>query len=289
MDDEWKYRHQGSRHIACSRASNSCRCNRLSVSPIDSRSDYMGSQLWEACVVRDGFAILLGIAALPTIVSQTSPTVSISLPPNIPSETAQIAYHLVGPFGGYGGYTEQRAGVHSYEIETSVEGNAATEIRMIVYAPGCEIQTFIVPLADDSRVKQEFECQPVPSVMLSGQIVPNALVRDKNVELVITYMAFWAHEFFGIVDGPVAELRLATVSPDSNGMFQVDLPHFSADATPSSSRPRASLCLMLRDSKTWNHIASSLEPEIPEFRSEDHSLRIQPYYPIGLKFTAGPT
>jgi hypothetical protein len=37
--------------------------------------------------------------------------------------------------------------------------------------------------------------------------------------------------------------------------------------------------LMLRDSKTWNPIASNLEPELPEFRLEDHSLGIQSYYP----------
>jgi hypothetical protein len=245
-------------------------------------------------VVRGTFAILLGMAALQSLASQTpsrqeiSPSVSISLPPNIPSETVQIAYHLVGPFGGYGGYTDQRAGLHFYEIAASVEGRAATEVRLIVYASGCEIQTFVLPLAEDSIVKKEFECQPIRSVTLSGQIAPNELARDNNAELIVTYMAFWAHEFFGIVDGAVAELRLATVSPDANGMFQVDLPQFNADVTPSTSEPRASLCLMLRDSKTWNHIASNLEPEVPELRFVDHSLRIQSYYPSGLKFTAGP-
>jgi hypothetical protein len=245
-------------------------------------------------MLRCAFAILPVMAAWQASALQTpstpeiSPSISILLPPNIPSETVQIAYHLVGPFGGYGGYTEQRAGLHFYEIAGSVEGKAATEIRLIVYAPGCEMQTFVLPLAHDSRVRQEFECQPVPSVRLSGQIEPNELVRDKNAELIVTYMAYWAHEFFGIVDGAVAEFRLATVSPDANGMFQVDLPHFNADATPSSSQPRASFSLMLRDAKTWNHIASNLEPELPELRFVDHSLRIQSDYPSGLKFTAGP-
>jgi hypothetical protein len=241
------------------------------------------------------FAILLCTAALQSLAAQTtsgpeiSPSVSISLPSNIPSETVQIVYFMVGPFGGSGGSTEQRAGLHSYEITASVEGKAATEIKMMVYTAGCEIQTFVVPLADDSRVKQEFECRPARSVMLSGQIVPNDLVRDKNAELVITYLAFWAQEFFGILDGAVAEIRLATVSPDANGMFQVDLPQFSEDASASSSQPRASLHLLLRDSKTWNPIAYNLEPEVPELRSEDHSLRIRSDYPSGLKFTAWPS
>jgi hypothetical protein len=255
----------------------------------------MRGYLRETCIVHCGFAILLCTTALHSLASQTasrqevSPSVSISLPSNIPSQTVQIVYHMVGPFGGSGGYTEKRVGLHSYEIAASVEGKAATEIKMMAYAAGCEIQTFVIRLAEDSRVKQEFECQPVRSVMLSGQIVPSELVRDKNAELVITYMAFWAHEFFGIVDGAVAEIRLATVSPDANGMFQVELPLFSADVTPSSSQPRASLHVWLRNSKTWNPIASSLEPEVPELRSEDHDLQIRPDYPSGLKFTAWPS
>jgi hypothetical protein len=244
-------------------------------------------------VVRWSFAILLGIAALQSLASQTpsnqgAPCFSVSLPPNTPSETVQIAYYLVGPFGGHGGYTEQRPGLHAYEIATSVEGKAATEIRIIVYASGCEMQTFVVPLADDPKVEQEFECQPVPSVILSGQITPNELVQDKNAELIIIYVAYWSHKFFGIVDGAVVDFRLASASPDSNGMFQVDLPQFGADAAPSASELRASLHLILRDAKTWNSIASNLEPEVPEFRSEDRSLRIQSYYPSGLKFTAKP-
>src|SRR5216684_3815203 len=56
--------------------------------------------------------------------------------------------------------------------------------------------SFSLPVDEDSTLKGEFNCQPVPSVTLSGRIVPNELVRDRNTELVITYMAFWAHQFF---------------------------------------------------------------------------------------------
>jgi len=97
--------------------------------------------------------ILVGIVALLAGTTQTParaedlPSVSISLPANVPSETVQISYFLIGPFGGYGSYTARRTGVDSYEIPTIVEGKAATEIRMIVYASGCEIQRFVIPLA----------------------------------------------------------------------------------------------------------------------------------------------
>ena len=220
-------------------------------------------------------AVLLGMAGLLHRSTQTpktakfSPSVSISLPPDVLSETVQISYFLIGPFGGYRGYAALRPGVHSYEIPTMVEGKAATELRMIVYAADCEVQTFAIPLAEDSKVKKEFSCQRVEKVVLSGQIVPTELVRNNKAELVVTYMAYWAHAFYGIADGIVTEFGLATVSPDANGMFQVDLPYFSADAAAPSSQRRASFRLMLRDSKTWNHVAYNLEPDVPELRLEE--------------------
>lgn len=216
--------------------------------------------------------------------STPSPSVSISLPQGIPSETVQIAYHMYGPFGGYGGYARQEAGQRSYTIAASVEGRAANEIRMIVYAPGCDFQTFVLPLAEDSRIKQEFKCQPARSVTLSGQIVPSELARHQNAELQIIYTAYWAHEFFSIADGAVAEFRLATVSPAEDGRFQVDLPYFRVNATGSASELRASVRLNLRDSKTWNPICPDLQPVVASFRSEDHNLRIELFYPDGLEF-----
>ncbi len=237
-------------------------------------------------------AILVGMAGLLPPPAQTPktasflPSASISLPPDILSETVQISYFLVGPFGGYGGYAALRTGVHSYEIPTIVEGKAATDIRMIVYASGCEIQQYALPLAEHSRVNQEFQCQRAETVRLSGKIVPTALLSDKNAELVVTYMAYWAHGFYGIADGLVTEFHLATVSPDANGMFEVDLPYFSADAEASSAQQRASFRLMLRDSKTGNHIAFNLDPDKQELRLQEHGLRIRSQYPDDLIFTA---
>jgi TonB family protein len=239
-------------------------------------------------VVRCIFVIFAGVVALLPLTPQTPtealPSVSISLPPNVPSEKVQISYFLIGPFGGYGTYAPQRAGVHSYEIPTTVGNKAATEVRVIIYAPGCEIQTFVIPLLEDARVRQEFPCQPLATVHLSGQIEPNELVHDTNAELVVTYMAYWAHKFYRMTDGIVTEFPVATVSLDANGMFQVELPYFGVDAAASSSQGRASFRLMLRDSKTWNQIASNLEPDMPELVDAGHNLQIWSHYPEGLKF-----
>jgi hypothetical protein len=72
-------------------------------------------------MVRCVFALLVFMAALQSLTSQTgsrdeaAPTVSISLPTNVPSETVQILYFIVGPFGGWGGRSEPRTGLDSYE------------------------------------------------------------------------------------------------------------------------------------------------------------------------------
>ena len=132
-------------------------------------------------MVRCVLVILLGMVALLPCLTRTpmhaddSRFVSISLPPNVPSETVQISYYLVGPFGGYGSYVVQQVGVSSYQIPAMVDGKAATEIRVIVYASGCEIQKFVIPLTENLRVSREFPCQRVETVKLSGQIVPNEL------------------------------------------------------------------------------------------------------------------
>jgi|SRR5919109_67247 hypothetical protein len=228
-------------------------------------------------------SILMGAMRVPAL-AKDLPFVSIALPPNVPSESVQIAYYLVGPFGGYGGYGMQQFGVHSYQIPTVVDGKAAAEFRAIVYASGCKIQRFVIPLSEQSRVSREFVCQSVETVRLSGQIVPSELARYGNAELVFTCMARWAHGFFGIADGPVTHFELAKTPPQADGRFDVNLPLVSQEAT--DSEPQASVCLMLRDSRTLNHIASNLEPDDAELRSEYHCLQIRRYYPVEMKFKA---
>ncbi len=215
--------------------------------------------------------------------AENSQSISIALPADFPSETVQISYFLRGPFGGSGGYVKQQAGVGSYQISTVVEGKSADEVRVIVYASGCEIQIFIVPLTPNSEPKRQFRCKPVTSARLKGQIVPRELVRGVNANLVVHYMAYWAHEFYGISDGAVITFEVANASPDASGAFSVDLPSFNDDMR--ASRQQGGFRLILRDAKTWNPIALNLEPGRHEFQLEQGGLRIQSHYPNSLKFS----
>jgi hypothetical protein len=244
------------------------------------------------------FAILLSLAAAQAPdeqarwIQSSPPSVSVLLPPSVPSETVQIAYQLVGPFGAVSTYTDPQPGLQSYEIDAAEDGKAATEIKIIVYAQGCEIETFSIPLEPNSAIKREFECQQVPTVLLSGQIVADELLRNnKNAELDVDYMALWGDKFFNITDGLVTDFKIASVRPDADGRFQVKLPYFSVDSKPleAQSSYQSRFHLNLRDSDTGNSIAWNLEPELADFASETRQLEIRPFYPAGLKFKPTPS
>jgi hypothetical protein len=217
------------------------------------------------------------------------PSVALLVPPSIPSEDIHIVYDLTGPFGGYGGDIDSEPNLHSYEIDASLNGKAATEAKLIVYAPGCEIQTFAIPLHADSATTAEFECTRVPTVTLSGQIEPSEL--SAKAQLDVTYEALWGDRFFGIMDGMVPQFRLASVRPDAEGRFQVNLPYFTVDSKSleSQSSDQSDFRLSLRDPDTGNSIAWNLEPELSDFVSETRGLEIRPFYPAGLKFKQTPS
>ena len=210
------------------------------------------------------------------------PFVFIILPSNIPSESVQIVYHSIGPFGGYGGYTAPQSGVTSYKIPAVIGGKAATEVRAIVYSPRCAIKTFVIPLNGNHLAWREFECQRVDVVRLSGQVEEHELSRRANAELVVTYMARWSHGFFGIGDGAIAQLELAKTAPTADGRFSVELPIFRQE--DSRTAPQSTVCLMMRDSKSLNPIVFNLEPDNAELRSQERCLQVRDTYPTGLKF-----
>jgi hypothetical protein len=211
------------------------------------------------------------------------PSVTVLLPPSIPSETVQIAFVLPDTLAEYGSYGVLDPGLDSFKIDASVNGKWAREVRLIVYAAGCEIQTFVVPLEANSAATEEFECAHVPDVALSGQIVPSKLAAKKNAELAVMYDADpWGINFLGGKASIIPEFKVASVFPKVDGTFEVNLPYFTVDA--EALEPQATLRLELIDSDTGMPIAY-LEPELSEF-DKQHELAIRPSYPSGLKFKA---
>ena len=138
---------------------------------------------------------------------------------------------------------------------------------MIVYASSCEIKTFVFPLTEVSRIRQKFECQRAATVHLAGQILPTELATKINAELVVTYMADWAHEFFGIMDGRVTEFQVAAVSPDSVVLFRWNYPVSLLTLRillTNNERASASRCATqnrgIPSPIIWNHSRQTFEP-----------------------------
>src|ERR1700712_5786952 len=89
----------------------------------------------------------------------------ITLPAGVASETFSGRYLLTGSFGGLGGWLEPKKDVESYRVETVVEGQPATRIKAVLYAPGCALQTF-----DGMAPGFAFRCEPLPTVAFQGKL-----------------------------------------------------------------------------------------------------------------------
>ena len=211
------------------------------------------------------------------------PSVSLLIPSNIASETVQIRYHTRGEFGGSGGYVTAKPGQDSYLIPVSSDGKPATGVKIIAYAPGCAFVTMDLSLVEQPNRVEPFVCKPLPMVLLSGKF-SDGLIGNHKAELLITYQALWAHSFFGISDGFVTTFDVAKISPASDGTFRVEIPDFSSTEQSSKDDLSASLSLLLRDAKTWNHLATSLTPTAEELKSSLGSLKILSSYPANVEF-----
>lgn len=234
--------------------------------------------------------VLLTLAAMgprPFSDSASDPTVSIALPADVRSDTMQVHYFLSGPFGGYSSRLEPKHDVRRYEINTALKGKPANSIRVLVYAPGCRFQTFVLALSDKRNLQEKFVCEALPTIKLKGRI-PVELLKDQNAELIALYTAFWAQEFFGIKDGSLPRLPVSRAEPDDQGEFAMEIPDFLKDPHPISGEPSESLWLVLRDSQTLNPVAFNLEPERPEFRTQTNQLRIASTYPQPMNFLPSP-
>jgi hypothetical protein len=163
----------------------------------------------------------------------------IRLPPEIRSEQVQYVYHLMGPFLNYRGRERAEPERNSYLIETSIDHQAADRLQVILYAPGCQIVTFEVRLSPEEERSREIPCEDLPSITFHGRVEMPETLRRQPYDILIRYMPFWQYDFFHLAEGQATEFRLALVTPDEHGAFDVQLPNFSKDAVTESHHRNA--------------------------------------------------
>jgi len=235
-------------------------------------------------MVRFALCIVLLISAGPLatcqdISSQPVPKILLKLPADIPSEIVHINYFMTGPFGGYGGFVTPNKSRSSYEIIAAVDGKPAERIKLITYAPGCQIETLDIRLQGQT-VSHQLLCTPLAQKTLHGQITPASILQQPS-EVEVTYLALWDHHFFGIYDGFITAIRVTAGIPDQEGNFVVNLPDFSAQADLGEGEFQ----FTLKEIKTRNVIAVLYPAGDARGRQ---GLKIQASYPPLIRFSSIP-
>jgi hypothetical protein len=210
----------------------------------------------------------------------------IRLPSEIRSEQVQAFYYLTGPFGGHGDFLKAEPERNVYLIGTSVNHQAADTLKLIVYAPGCQIVTIKVPSLSESEKTADVPCEDLPPITFNGRVELPEPLRRRPYEVEITYMAYWAHGFFGIAEGPVTTFHLARVTPDEGGAFQVILPNFTKDAVTESFHRNAGLRFIAREHETGNIVCLLGPVNVQSKNLQD--LPLKPKFPTEVVFKPLP-
>ncbi len=236
---------------------------------------------------RFAIAVTMFLAALSEMAT-AMPSISIRLAPEIRSEDVNISYVLYGSFGAAGANVTPKPNLSAYGIDPVHDGATATSIKGVVYAVGCEFDTFEADFTEDAVIEIPYECTALPTVSLVGHIANSRLYRYRDLEVVVRYLGEWQCRFFELLDCMVPQMELGRAPVNENGEFEVTIVDFSPE---QKMRPRrkAELWVILRDAKTWNLIGAGLRPPRELQTQSSVGLAIRPFYPPPVEFVVVPT
>jgi len=228
-----------------------------------------------------------------------APRVTITLPDSIEPQTVWIRYALVGP-GGTGGRIQTIPNVRQYVVD----GNGH-EVRIVVYAPGCQFGTYVVTPSDGSEGVERFECQTLATKTIHGHIDPEEIPRtiysetEKRLDIVGELEADWICNFFfapphasnvkigGSCLVPTVPLaNLGVLDPARRGSFDIAIPDFGGDrAFRSNDGLRTDYIEMALHDKTVGAVMGIIKPKSAP--SHPSGLKVQASYPEEMTFARG--
>jgi hypothetical protein len=89
-----------------------------------------------------------------------------------PTGRTEVRYFLTGPFGGYGAFVRGAEADGTYRIPLTQNGKPANTLKAILYARGCQFSLISMDLATTPTRSAMFECLPLSTITLSGQVSP---------------------------------------------------------------------------------------------------------------------
>jgi hypothetical protein len=231
--------------------------------------------------------VLLVVATL-AAAQQTAPSrcIHVHLPANVSAKSVDIVYFLEGPFGGHSAQVQPREDQRVYPIPMSTTELATTRMKAVVWAKGCELQTYDLDLLHSAERELRYECIAPSTVLLTGRLLLNDSLRKKPHQIAISYAASWVCGFFGLGDCMVPGFRVGTVIPAEDETFTIELPDFSrvpqgfAQGMVVSD---SSFSLYMLDSKMTP--LRQLRPELEDVTAPDGNLKVLSAYPPDLAFS----
>ena len=209
--------------------------------------------------------------------------IAIDVPRGVSSESVFIRYILAGE--DIGSWVQERPGVSSYIISTTREGQSATGIKAVLYAPGCAIQTLDLPLSNSNNPRYSFVCRPLTSVSITGKLTQTGRLAGREVNLQARYIARWAQSFLGIGAGiPVTIPTGDFVYLSADSSFRISVPDLSRDPLAGDATHAGELQIWAKDKTTGEDVAQLTPAGSPTFKTRMGGLRIQSEYPSGAVF-----
>jgi hypothetical protein len=209
--------------------------------------------------------------------------VEIDIPRAVNSQNVFIRYILAGE--ELGGWVQPRAGVSSYIVGTTRQGQSATGIKAVLYAPGCAIQTLDIPLSNSNNPQYFFICQPLPNVSITGRLTDAERLSGHEVKVQARYIARWAQPFLGLAAGIPLTMPAGDVADlSTDNSFRISVPDLSRDPLASAPDHPGELQIWAKDKGTGDDIAQLIPEGSPVFKTRMGGLKIQSEYLPGAVF-----
>jgi hypothetical protein len=228
-------------------------------------------------------AVIGGIGFVQIAQPTPARTLEIKLPKGVPSESVFIRYVLAGE--DFGSWVEPRPKVSSYLISTVRGGVPASRIRALVYAPGCAIRVFDLPLSTSDREEYALICEPSSNLWITGAITRTDRLYGHEVRLQAKYVARWAQAFFGIDRAILTEIPVGVVAePSVEGRFDLSIPDLLNDPVAGAPDHPGDLQIWARDKVTGAIIAQLVPTGPATLKTPMGGLKIRSEYPPGMVF-----
>jgi hypothetical protein len=206
-------------------------------------------------------------------------TITVAAPTQ--AKDVQVRYYFTGESSGYGESAASPTEGNKIVIKTGPEGKLVSTLKLVAYAPGCQLVTISVGDLASTNRQGAFQCTPLNTVQFVGHAATSAFA-GKALQTQVLYECNWCPQFFGLKSGAISPFSVARADIDREGSFTINLPDFAADPLWSSVSNDASLFFYLVDGANGQPLGA-LKPSV-EGLPKDGAVKVAPSYPQ-LDFT----